>query len=172
MEKNLFRKATVLFILAVLLIPFHCLSQQAVVSSGGDAEGSGGSVSYTIGQIFYQTHGAEYTLSEGVQQPIEISVVNVVTPDPGISLRAYPNPARDHLMLETEQLVSEKMEYRFFDSHGRLVENRKITDQKTRISLSHLEAGVYFLHVFQTNDPLNQQASRVREMITFKIIKY
>ena len=45
-------------------------SQETIAASGGEALGSGGTVSYTLGQVFYTslTSGNGTTLSEGVQQ--------------------------------------------------------------------------------------------------------
>lgn len=172
MEKNLFRKATVLFFLAVLLTPFHCLSQQAVVSSGGEAEGSGGSISYTVGQIFYHTHGAGHTVSEGVQQPYEISVITAVSSDPGISLTVYPNPTRDFLQLQLEQYSHEKMEFFILDNQGRLAEKGLITSETTRIAMAHLEAGIYFLRVYRFHDHSLLPGTGKTQVITFRIVKH
>ena len=45
-------------------------AQESVNATGGDASGSGGSVSYSVGQITYQTHtGINGSVAEGVQQP-------------------------------------------------------------------------------------------------------
>ncbi|NIJ54587.1 T9SS type A sorting domain-containing protein [Dyadobacter arcticus] len=57
-----------------LLLPFvfsfqMALAQQGSVSSGGNATGSGGSVSYSVGQVFYISNtAAGGTVSAGVQQ--------------------------------------------------------------------------------------------------------
>ena len=51
-------------------------AQESVNATGGNALGSGGSVSYSVGQLTYQTHvGTNGSVAEGVQQPFEISVV-------------------------------------------------------------------------------------------------
>jgi len=50
--------------------------QSTIPSTGGNATGSGGSVSYTVGQITYRTFsGTNGSIAEGVQQTYEISVV-------------------------------------------------------------------------------------------------
>ena len=52
-------------------------AQEAVLASGGDTSGSGGSISYSVGQVVYTTNTGTsgYSVAEGVQQPYEISVV-------------------------------------------------------------------------------------------------
>lgn len=171
MENILNRNVTVSLILATFLIPLHCLAQQTVVSGGGEAEGTGGSASYTIGQIFYHTHGTGYTVSEGVQQPYEISVITAISPDPGISLTVYPNPTRDFLQLKLEQYSHEKMEFHIFDNQGRLAEKGIISGETTRIAMAHLEAGVYFLRVYRFHDQSPLPGKGKTDAITFRIVK-
>ena len=46
------------------------LAQEIIPASGGNAEGVGGSVSYSVGQVFYSIHAADVgSVAEGVQQP-------------------------------------------------------------------------------------------------------
>ncbi|MEN8230679.1 MAG: T9SS C-terminal target domain-containing protein, partial [Bacteroidota bacterium] len=82
-------------------------AQEAIPATGGNASGSGGSVSYTVGQVTYQTHsGTSGSIAEGVQQPYEIWVVTDIEEAAGINLsvNAYPNPVTDHLILTVEDL--------------------------------------------------------------------
>lgn len=64
---------------AVLLLGLGLTGLQAQTSvnaTDGDVSGSGGSVSYSVGQVVYTTHtGTSGSVAEGVQQPYEISVV-------------------------------------------------------------------------------------------------
>ena len=51
-------------------------AQQATTATGGNASGSGGTVAYSVGQIFYTTNtGTTGSEAQGVQQPYEISIV-------------------------------------------------------------------------------------------------
>ena len=64
----------------IIAIFFSSLSygQQAVVPAGGNATGSSGNVSFTVGQVAYNTNdNANYSVAEGVQQPFEISTLTV-----------------------------------------------------------------------------------------------
>jgi len=62
-------------------------AQESVNATGGNASGSGGSASYSVGQVAYQTHtGTNGSVSEGVQQPFEISVVTAIEEAKGINL--------------------------------------------------------------------------------------
>jgi hypothetical protein len=51
--------------------------QNTIPAAGGNAKGSGGSASFTVGQIFYtKLSGTNGTVIQGIQQPYEISMPN------------------------------------------------------------------------------------------------
>lgn len=57
-------------------------AQQTVPATGGVATGSGGTVSYTVGQVADTTQtGSGGTVTQGVQQPFEIWI----TVDPPVA---------------------------------------------------------------------------------------
>ncbi|MEX0982174.1 MAG: hypothetical protein WDZ47_08820 [Bacteroidales bacterium] len=65
--------------------------QQAVVTTGTDGTGDGGTVSYSLGQVVYQTHnGTNGSLAEGMQQSLI-----PVTPGPDMSCN-YRNVLRNY----------------------------------------------------------------------------
>jgi hypothetical protein len=73
------RKLKALGILILLTFTFSLSTvsaQESINATDGDVSGSGGSVSYSVGQVVYTTHtGTSGSVAEGVQQPYEISVV-------------------------------------------------------------------------------------------------
>ncbi|MEJ5266144.1 MAG: hypothetical protein WHT29_12590, partial [Bacteroidales bacterium] len=80
-------------------------AQESVNATGGNAFGSGGSVSYSVGQVVYTTNsGTNGSVAQGVQQPYEISVVTGLEEAKGINLSvsAYPNPTTDYLTLRID----------------------------------------------------------------------
>lgn len=139
-------------------------AQEAIPASGSIASGSGGSVSYTIGQVFFNTGtGINGSVAEGVQQPYEISVMVGIEEADGINLtcRAFPNPVTDLLILEVEFLDNEKYFFQLYDMWGRLLVNKNLTDIRTTIPMQDLPPTTYFLNV-----TVNQKVVK-----TFKIIK-
>jgi hypothetical protein len=142
-------------------------AQEVVPASGGEASGSGGSVSYSVGQLVYITNtGTNGTVAQGIQQPYEISVVSGLKEAIGISLMisAYPNPATDFLLLKVDastNLNIQSMSYQLFDINGKLLENKKIEGNETSIAMSNLLPSTYFVKVIQGK----------KEVKTFKIIK-
>jgi len=139
-------------------------AQEAIPTSGSNASGSGGTVSYTVGQMVY-TINTDVTgsVAQGVQQAYEISVVNGIEDANEINLlfKAYPNPTNDFLTLNIENYDNTDLSYQLYDMSGKLLENKKIIGNETKIILINRVAAIYFLKVVD-----NQ-----KEIKTFKIIK-
>ena len=132
--------------------------------TGGNASGSGGAVSYTIGQVVYTTNSSTAgTVTQGVQQPFEISVVTGIKEAFDISLEfvVYPNPATDFVKLIIENYDVENLRYRLFDIYGTLLQDKKIEGNETNIIMSNQVPSTYFLRVTDRNKVIK----------TFKIIK-
>jgi hypothetical protein len=141
-------------------------AQQNIPASGGEASGSEGTTSYSVGQLVYQCKiGSNGSVSEGVQQPYEISVIST-TPEVkeiNISFSAYPNPTDDILILEISEDGLTDLSYMVLDIKGKLLKHEQIRHARTEIHVSNLLPATYFLKVIQKN---------TEEMKTFKIIKY
>ena len=166
-QKSIKSKGMQVMQIALLFILFSTLNtnaQEAIVASGGDASGTGGSVSYTVGQVAYTTaSGTGGSVAAGVQQPYEISVTTAIenTEDILLEFSAYPNPTTDVLKLRTGERDFESISYRLFDMNGKLIKAGQITDPETSVDMQNLAPSVYFIKVIQ-ND---------KEIKTFKIIK-
>jgi hypothetical protein len=129
-------------------------AQNDIPASGANAVDSGGSVSYTVGLVFYTTStGTNGNVAQGVQQPFEISVVTGIEEAKGINLvcSAYPNPATDNVKLKVENYETENLIYQLYDIRGNLLENKKIEGNETSIVMSNLVPGTYFLKVSDNN---------------------
>jgi hypothetical protein len=155
-------------ILSILFLSFVCITvshgQQTVPATGGNATGIGGSVSFTVGQIICTTlSGTNGTVTQGVQQPYEISVVTAIENAKGINLECavYPNPTRGLVKLIIESIDFENLRFRLFDLNGILLQDKKVESRETEISLDNLSSSVYFLKVIKNN----------LEVKVFKIIK-
>lgn len=155
-------KLSILLLLVLGLTGLH--AQESVNTTGGNASGSGGTLSCSVGQIAYQTHtGTSGSVAEGVQQPYEISIVTEIEEAKGINLSvtAYPNPTSDYLQLniESEKLID--LSYQLYDMSSKLLQIEKITGNRTSIVTSNLVPATYFIKVIQGN----------KDVKTFKIIK-
>jgi hypothetical protein len=139
-------------------------AQETVPVSGGNASGTGGTASYTVGQIVNMTNtGTTGTSAQGVQQPYEISVITGIDDALEIMLEmvVYPNPATDFLKLKLGDYEIMNLRYQLYDINGSILLNARIEGQETDISMQSLKPATYFLKVIQGS----------KEIKTFKIIK-
>jgi hypothetical protein len=138
-------------------------SQQVTTASGGNASGSGGTVAYSVGQIVYTSNtGTTGSVSQGVQQPYEISIVlGIDNHSISLEVSAYPNPTTDYLKLNVGKAEFSTLNFQLHDISGKLIESRKITNTTETIRMENLLSAIYFLKVTNNNN----------EVKTFKIIK-
>ena len=140
-------------------------AQETVSPSGGNATGAGGVVSYTIGQIAYTTNSSVAgKVTQGVQQPYEIFVVNTVEEAKGVNLTCaiYPNPSTDFLTLKIEGNLQTQFNASLFDINGKLLLKKDLYNSETSINMISFVPSIYFLKVTNVNN---------KEVKTFKIIK-
>ncbi len=139
-------------------------AQVAITTAGGNASGSGGLSSFTVGQLVYTTNtGTTGTVAQGVQQPYEISIIDGVEEAKEIALSAmvYPNPATDLLMLKVGTFSGGNLNYALTDINGKLLEFRKISGNETILEMKNYANAIYFLKVIQGE----------KEVKSFKIVK-
>lgn len=159
--KNPFKKIILVF---SLLFSLNIFAQKENVAAGGEATGSGGTASYSYGQVVYTSNsGSEGNTAQGVQQAYEISVMTDLTKGLEIfsELNVYPNPTPDLLTLVVRQSAQKELKYELSDVLGRILSNDKIVAEKTSVSLMPYKQGSYFLKVINED----------KEVKTFKIIK-
>ena len=145
------------------IVIFNTYAQQASLSAGNNATGSGGSVSYSIGQIVYTTNtGTTGSMAQGVQQPYEISTLGTDTfPEMSLKFNAFPNPTVDVLTLSIEDYDLTNLSYQMIDINGKIIETHKINQVQTILNMSNRVSALYFIAINDNNKTLK----------TFKIIK-
>jgi hypothetical protein len=152
---------TIIYFLAIGNFLF---AQESVNTSGGKGEGSGGTVSFSVGQTVYTTDSSSAgTVAKGVQQAYIISNVNSIKKADKITLnsRVFPNPTTDLLYLSMEKLIAKDMQYTLTDANGKTLFIGKISELQTEIDMKPYAAAVYFLKINDQNQIIK----------TFKIIK-
>jgi len=138
-------------------------AQESPTAAGGEASGSGGTASYSVGQTVYTTITgmAGHSLAQGVQQPYEISTtVGVDETAVNLELSVHPNPTDSYLSLQIDSEAN-NLSYRLYDVQGNVIEAQEINNKTTNISLEGQPAATYFLSVVKENQVIK----------TFKIIK-
>ncbi len=141
------------------------MAQSGVFPAGGTAQGAGGTVTYTVGQVAdRQLNGSGNYVIEGVQQPYEIQTVGV-NQYPGIMLEAilFPNPTANYVQLRITnyEIPADGLMAHLFDNNGKLLQIIKIVELETPIDLTKYPTASYQLRVMEGK----------RVLKTFKVIK-
>lgn len=159
LHQSIFLTGILLFLISQVSI-----AQESINTAGGNVTSSGGSVSYSIGQVFYQNStGTNGSVSEGVQQPYEISIITQIEDAHTIQLlvSAYPNPTTDYLILDINESEYKNMCVQLYDMNGKLLQSQNLTESKTQINMRNYPPASYFVRVISENKSVKE----------FKVIK-
>ena len=146
-----------------IIINPNLQAQKGTLSTGGDASGSAGSVSFSVGQIDYLTsESSGGKVNQGLQIPYEI-VVETGLGETNINIQAevFPNPTKHNVFLQVEDWQSSELSYDLFELQGKLLRSERIIEKKTILPLEAYSASVYLLLVRQDQKTIK----------TFRIIK-
>ena len=162
-----YKKAEFIVLVLLYIGLVKLQAQEAISATGGNASGSDGSVSYSIGQVFISANsGSNGIVAQGVQQPYEISVISRLEDISGINLccSAYPNPTNSFLTLLVESknnIDISNLTYILYDISGNILDVKKIIGDETILSMENLFPSTYFLKITDNS----------KEIKIFKIIK-
>ena len=142
---NLIKKL-ILPLVLLMTCAFISFGQNAISSTGGHFKTSGGSTSFTVGQVAYVLKkGTGSYLNEGVQQvytkkttPIEELVYLK-------EVQLYPNPTQETMTLILSSMEDVQVRYIIMDYLGKEIKNGNILSEKSEISLRDLPSGNYFI---------------------------
>ena len=100
-----------------------------------------------LGLSYYRLSQTDFN---GVQKYLGIESV-FVNELPNLSFNIYPNPAKTHITIASNQIINANIKIR--SGLGQLVQQNTIADTyKTEIDISHLVVGVYYVEVQFGND--------------------
>ena len=139
-------KKSIIPIVVFISFGFSSFGQNALSAAGGHFKSSGGSTSFTVGQVAYVLKkGTGSYLNEGVQQvytkkttPIEELVYLK-------EVQLYPNPTQETMTLILSSKEDIQVRYTIMDYLGKEIRNGNILSEKSEISLRDLPAGNYFI---------------------------
>ena len=152
----------------------------SVNSAGHEATGTSGSVTYSIGQVFYTYLGETvYNVAQGIQhgnttqqtpeetnlpEDVDTTGDEVTTEDtPKIDIKIYPNPTTDFITITSKGLENQNLinSYQLFNYQGQLIMENSMSQVNTKINLNNLSTSMYILRVY-----IDQKLFK-----TFKILK-
>ena len=156
-----YMKLIILTVTFLLSISLH--AQEGFSTSGGQALGTAGSSSYTVGQTVYDTYtGSTGSVAQGVQQTYDIvALLGAEITAIKLELMAYPNPSQETLTLKINNYKNESLTYQLYDLQGKLWDSQSLKGAQTQLEMKDLAVGTYLLSI-QDEETLIK---------TFRIIK-
>ena len=153
------------FFLFAFFVAYNCSqAQESVNSIGGVDAGTGGTVSFSVGQMVYTTDTKESgSLVQGIQRPYKITTTDIKKLDNTLSFKAYPNPSSDDLFLEMNAFRNEKLNYQLYDMQGKLIMTNPIEVPKTQINMRALAVGAYVIHIHDSKNQAIQTIQIIKE---------
>ena len=131
------------------IVSGNLFAQQGIHTSGGNASGTGGSVSYSVGQVFYSSqNSAAGSLNQGVQQPYELVVTEVAKSiSSGIKCEVFPNPVVKELKLRINGDIPKNATWKLIDLKGVTVLQGNVKEVETLLPVSGLPMAAYNLQI-------------------------
>lgn len=169
-------------ILIFFLSGTSIFGQSSFVSVGGTTSEERESISFSIGQVFYQSSddlNHKFIITEGVQQPYELIIAalseqdtehdvfstfddqdETETIEDKITFEIFPNPVAHSLTINMDG-DSENIVYNIYNMQGQLMSSNKMNQVTSSVDFSTVEEGIYILAIVKNNSLLK----------SFKIIK-
>ena len=135
----------ILFISILCAFAFSASSQRAVLTGGGDASSTGGSISYSIGQVAY-SNSTNGLVTEGVQQPFQIFTVSVDNVFHDFQLNVYPNPTSDELIIALKNFHA-GVSAEILSADGSLIHTQFLLSGQTSVDVSSWAAATYIVRL-------------------------
>lgn len=143
---------TVLFVIIPLLCKSQTTQKKNILHSsinitGGNIASEEGSVSYSIGQVYYSSHnGQENHITEGIQQPLNMHIIPIdKEEEESFKVAAYPNPATNYFTIEASNYTNRSLSYHLMDLNGRFLKEDHIGESGAIVNVSNLSAAIYLL---------------------------
>ena len=127
-------------------------AQHAVSASGSDISGTGGSISYTVGQVAFEFYDAAAgSAALGVQQPHEIYVYPGIAGHPVVPpfVKVFPNPVHNHLTIVLDEANDNNVVAVLYDITGKMLEQVTINGREASLDMGSYARAVYFLRVYK-----------------------
>jgi hypothetical protein len=138
------------FILFCTLVTTSTMAQQNTVATGGDANGSNGSVSFSVGQIDYtNASGSDGSSHEGVQQPFEFYDQDAGLQELNANATLFPNPTNEFVTLSVD-FVPDATNYELIDVNGKIIQSGEVVSKETSLDMRSLATGTYLLNLYQS----------------------
>ena len=154
---------SILLFLFIFSFTNNVSAQQSANTSSKNVSQNNTSVSYSIGEVYYNiTTTSNSVITQGIQQPYEIYLISGIGNEKDVQLiTAFPNPTSSTIKIVTQDIKIDGLNYKLYDLLGKEILSGDITSNQTEVDLNNLMPAVYFIKVFRYNSTIKY----------FKIIK-
>ena len=134
-------------------------AQSSVHTAGADALGTGGTASFSIGQVMYTgIEGQGGYAGSGVQQPYTITMVGSIDPAPGVSVSFFPNPVQENdflvINMDSGYDASARYSIEIRDLYGKRLIVQEMNEMSTAIPVGDYASGLYLLTVLKNDSTI------------------
>lgn len=128
------------------------LNQVVIASAGKSSQNQSVQLDWTIGEVFINTIiSNKCIISQGFHQTNLILSSSREAKHPGLSVRIYPNPASEYIMINCWSLFNEYLLIELIDMNGRIKFFDKTNDGELKIDIRGFDKGFYFLRLYDEN---------------------
>src|SRR4030042_3410023 len=127
-------------------------AQEVVTTAGAYGSSASAKLTWTIGETVTETvTGTTTILTQGFNQG-DLIITVIKDPElPGLNVKAWPNPASEHLTISVGDNDFDNLDYILFDIRGQLIKKNKLKGVESDIPMGNLAPSVYFLKIYQNN---------------------
>jgi hypothetical protein len=157
MRKKILIKCVLLVFAGVLRLQAQTLSPTVVSSSGGYFTSANASLSFTVAEMtMVQTFTtAGNILTQGFQQPEDMSVSIQETPTVSGEIMIYPNPTNGNFTLSYVSNENSETTINLYNLVGQVVLSKSVSQVKglntVNFDISSFSPGIYMLELSLTN---------------------
>lgn len=139
----------ILFLCAMCTLNVFSQNQNVISNGGNYQESSGGSLTWTIGEVVINTlESPDVHVTQGFNQDW-LNFLNIEVFSEKINVSVFPNPTTEFINIEADK----KSDLVIYDASGKSVGQYKI-DKTDQIDLSDFSAGIYYLNFSRKNAKL------------------
>lgn len=147
----------------LLLLFFNASGQTGLGMGGGDHVTDSFNISYSIGQLFYESMTDDaYYVSQGLQHPlVYLYTGSILDEISNQELLVYPNPVAEKLSLIIISDDYQDISVKLYNMQGMLLLLENSSGAAPEILMGQFDPGVYLLKVYRGKT----------ELKTFKVLK-
>ena len=152
------KKSWLLILLNIYLSTQHVTAQRTLNASGITINSAYGTISLSIGEVFFENKALLFSQSEGIQNGI---IINPIKNKSALKVAVYPNPTTDLLYFKVQDLYFNNLSYKIYNEAGMELLQGNITSSVSNVSLKKLPASIYVIKIYRNQG----------EIIAYQVIK-